>query len=108
MEAWYRHNAPRLGASLAFNTILSLAPLSIAVIAAAGAALTSLLFSLGKIVIGLYLFKTGLGSTYGGRRLAGGSAGVGVYYSAQVFLLGAEFTRVFARCYGCGPSSRFG
>jgi membrane protein len=34
-EAWYRHNAPRLGASLAFYTILSLAPLLIVVIAAA-------------------------------------------------------------------------
>lgn len=68
---------------------------------AAGAALTSLLFSLGKLVIGLYLGKTGLGSTYG----AAGSLVVllvWVYYSAQVFLLGAEFTQVFARRYGRG------
>lgn len=68
---------------------------------AAGAVLTSLLFSLGKLAIGLYLGKTGLGSTYG----AAGSLVVllvWVYYSAQVFLLGAEFTQVFARRYGRG------
>ena len=62
----------------------------------AGATLTSLLFSVGKLVIGLYLGKTGLASAYG----AAGSLVallVWVYYSAQVFLLGAEFTRVFAR-----------
>jgi membrane protein len=66
---------------------------------AAGAALTSLLFSLGKLLIGLYLGKTSPGSTYG----AAGSLVVllvWVYYSAQIFLLGAEFTQVFARRYG--------
>ena len=71
---------------------------------AAGAVLTSLLFSLGKLVIGLYLGKTGLGSTYG----AAGSLVVllvWVYYSAQIFLLGAEFTQVFSRRYGRGASS---
>jgi len=74
---------------------------------AAGAILTSLLFSLGKLLIGLYLGKTSLGSTYG----AAGSLVVllvWVYYSAQVFLLGAEFTHVFARRYGRGASSRPG
>jgi membrane protein len=68
---------------------------------AAGAALTSLLFSLGKLLIGLYLGKTSLGSTYG----AAGSLVVllvWVYYSAQVFLLGAEFTQVFAHRHGRG------
>jgi membrane protein len=71
---------------------------------AAGAILTSLLFSLGKLVIGLYLGKASLGSTFG----AAGSLVVllvWVYYSAQVFLLGAEFTHVFARRYGRGASS---
>ena len=64
----------------------------------AGAALTSLLFSLGRMLIEVYLGKTSLGSTYG-------TAGslvvllVWVYYSAQIFLLGAEFTQVFARRY---------
>ena len=69
---------------------------------AAGAALTSLLFSLGQLLIGLYLGKTSLGSTYG----AAGSLVVllvWVYYSAQIFLLGAEFTRVFAHRYGSDP-----
>lgn len=64
----------------------------------AGAALTSLLFSLGRILIEVYLGKTSLGSTYG-------TAGslvvllVWVYYSAQIFLLGAEFIQVLARRY---------
>jgi len=65
---------------------------------AAGAALTSLLFSLGKLLIGLYLGKASLGSTYG----AAGSLVVllvWVYYSAQIFLFGGEFTQVFARRY---------
>ena len=68
---------------------------------AAGAALTSLLFSLGKLLIGLYLGKASLGSTYG----AAGSLVVllvWVYYSAQIFLFGGEFTRVFARRYSRG------
>jgi membrane protein len=65
---------------------------------AAGAILTSLLFLLGKLVIALYLTETGFGSTYG----AAGSLVVllmWVYYSAQVFLLGAEFTQVFTKHY---------
>jgi membrane protein len=66
-----------------------------------GAAVTSLLFTLGKLGIGLYLGKTALGSTYG----AAGSLVivlVWVYYSVQVFFLGAAFTRVFADTYGSG------
>lgn len=72
---------------------------------AAGAALTSLLFSLGKLLIGLYLGKASLGSTYG----AAGSLVVllvWVYYSAQIFLFGGEFTQVFARRYS--PSAIHG
>ncbi len=64
-----------------------------------GAALTSLLFSLGKLLIGLYLGKTTLASGYG----AAGSLViviVWVYYSAQIFFLGAEFTYVYAQQYG--------
>lgn len=64
----------------------------------AGAALTSLLFFLGRIPIEIYLGKTSLSSTYG----AAGSLVVllvWVYYTAQIFLLGAEFTQVFARRY---------
>jgi len=66
-----------------------------------GAAVTSALFTLGKLAIGVYLGKTALASTYG----AAGSLVivlVWVYYSAQVFFLGAVFTNVFACNYGSG------
>ena len=61
-----------------------------------GAAATTLLFSLGKRLIGLYLANASIGSAYG----AAGSLVVvlvWVYYSAQIFLFGAEFTHVYAR-----------
>ena len=60
-----------------------------------GAFVTSLLFSIGKLLIGLYLGQSSVASSYG----AAGSIVVllvWVYYSAQVALLGAEFTRVYA------------
>jgi membrane protein len=60
-----------------------------------GAFVTSLLFSIGKLLIGLYLGHSSVASSYG----AAGSIVVllvWVYYSAQVILLGAEFTRVYA------------
>jgi membrane protein len=66
-----------------------------------GAALTSLLFTLGKVVIGLYLGRTTIGSAYG----AAGSLVVillWVYYSAQILFFGAEFTKVWARRRGGG------
>lgn len=64
-----------------------------------GACVTSLLFSIGKTAIGLYIGKSGVASGYG----AAGSIIVllvWVYYSAQIFLLGAEFTWVYANTYG--------
>jgi membrane protein len=64
-----------------------------------GAAITSLLFNLGKILIGLYLGRSDVGSAFG----AAGSLVVvlvWIYYSAQIFLLGAEFTFVYANQYG--------
>jgi membrane protein len=66
---------------------------------AIGAAVTSLLFSLGKLLLGLYLGKSTLASTYG----AAGSfviVLVWVYYSAQIFFLGAEFTRIYTLQFG--------
>lgn len=60
-----------------------------------GAAATALLFTLGKSLIGLYLAKAAVGSAYG----AAGSLIViivWVYYSAQIFFFGAEFTHVLA------------
>ena len=64
-----------------------------------GAAITSLLFAIGKSAIGMYLGNAGVGSTYG----AAGSFVVilmWIYYSAQILLFGAEFTQVYANRYG--------
>ena len=58
-----------------------------------GAAFTSVLFTAGKAALGIYLGKAGVGSAYG----AAGSLVillVWVYYSSQIFLFGAEFTKV--------------
>jgi membrane protein len=60
-----------------------------------GAAVTALLFTVGKSLIGVYLGRSSFNSAYG----AAGSLIVlllWIYYSAQIFLLGAEFTRIFA------------
>ena len=70
-----------------------------------GAAVTSLLFNLGKFAIGLYIGSSTIASAYG----AAGSLVVlliWVYYSAQIFFLGAEFTQVFANRYGSQPTVR--
>jgi membrane protein len=64
-----------------------------------GAALTAALFTLGKTLIGLYLGRSGVGSTYG----AAGSVVVlivWVYYAAQIFFFGAELTRAYAQRHG--------
>jgi membrane protein len=64
-----------------------------------GAVVTAALFSVGKIMIGLYLGNSAVASTYG----AAGSiilVLIWVYYSTQIFLLGAEFTKVYAYRYG--------
>ena len=64
-----------------------------------GAVVTALLFAVGKLLIGLYLGKSGVTSGFG----AAGSLVVllvWVYYSAQIFLLGAEFTWVYAYRHG--------
>ena len=64
-----------------------------------GAALTAVLFTLGKYALGAYLGHAAIGSTYG-------PAGsfvvllVWVYYSAQILLIGAEFTEVYSRRRG--------
>lgn len=66
----------------------------------AGAALTAVLFTVGKLAIGLYLGHSAFSSTWG----AAGSLVVvlvWVYYSAQILFFGAEFTQqVAARCRG--------
>ena len=66
-----------------------------------GAAATSLLFTIGKTLIGLYLGKASVGSAFG----AAGSLVVlfvWVYYSAQILYFGAEFTKVWTRRRGSG------
>ncbi|MBR8836079.1 MAG: YihY/virulence factor BrkB family protein [Stigonema ocellatum SAG 48.90 = DSM 106950] len=64
-----------------------------------GSALTALLFSFGRYLLGEYLGHSSFGSTYG----AAGSIVVflvWVYYTAQILFFGAEFTQVYARKYG--------
>jgi membrane protein len=64
-----------------------------------GAAVTALLFSIGKFLIGLYIGKSAIASGFG----AAGSIVVvlvWVYYSAQIFLFGAEFTWAYAHAFG--------
>jgi membrane protein len=70
-----------------------------------GAAVTALLFAVGKFLIGLYIGKSSVASAFG----AAGSLVVlmvWVYYSAQIFLLGAEFTRLYAYAHGSRAGSR--
>lgn len=64
-----------------------------------GAAFTSLLFTLGKAVIGYYLGHSALVTAYG----AAGSLVVfliWIYYSAQILLFGAELSHVYAKRFG--------
>jgi membrane protein len=71
-----------------------------------GAGVTSLMFTVGKLLIGLYLGKASLASTYG----AAASVVlliVWVYYSSQIFFFGAEFTKIFAVRYGSRPNRYF-
>jgi len=68
-----------------------------------GGLVTACLFSVGKLLIGLYLGRSSLSSAYG----AAGSIMVlllWIYYSAQIFLLGAEFTHIYT--YTLGSRSR--
>jgi uncharacterized BrkB/YihY/UPF0761 family membrane protein len=61
-----------------------------------GAAITALLFEIGKFAIGLYLGKSSVASSFG----AAGPFVVmmlWIYYSTQIFLLGAEFTFAHAK-----------
>jgi membrane protein len=75
-----------------------------------GAVVTTILFTLGKFLIGLYLGASSIGSGFG-------AAGalililVWVYYSTTIFLFGAEFTKTYADQFGSGihpsPNARF-
>ena len=64
-----------------------------------GAFVTALLFDLGKTLIGIYIGSTAVASSFG----AAGALAiilVWVYYSSQIFLFGAEFTRAYAERHG--------
>ena len=64
-----------------------------------GAFVTAVLFTLGKLLVGLYMAKAAIASSFG----TAGSLAVlliWVYYSAQIFLLGAEFTWAYAHRFG--------
>jgi membrane protein len=66
-----------------------------------GAAVTAVLFVIGKFALGIYLGKAAVGSAFG----AAGSIVVVLiwsYWSAQIFFLGLEFTHV----YSCTPTAR--
>ena len=64
-----------------------------------GAFITAVLFTVGKLVLGVYLEKSGVSSSYG----AAGSLIVllsWVYYSSQILFFGAEFTQVYSSRFG--------
>lgn len=68
-----------------------------------GALATAMLFTIGQQLIGLYLGQSSMASSYG----AAGSVMIlllWVYYSCQILLLGAEFTRVYAQRDGTKPA----
>jgi membrane protein len=70
-----------------------------------GAMVTSFLFSAGRLLIGMYLGRASYASAYG----AAGSLVVllvWIYYSAQIFFIGAEFTRSWAQNFGSKPCDR--
>ena len=67
-----------------------------------GALATAVLFTFGQLLIGLYLGQSSMASTYG----AAGSVMIlllWVYYSCQILLFGAEFTRVYSQREGDKP-----
>jgi membrane protein len=69
-----------------------------------GGVVTSLLFIVGKQLLALYMGRINLGSAYG----AAGSLVVfliWVYYSAQVFFFGAEFTKMYVETFGSHKST---
>ena len=70
-----------------------------------GSVVTALLFNLGKFLIGLYLAHSATASSYG----AAGALIIlllWIYYSAQIFLLGAEFAKLYASHRGTPAATR--
>ena len=74
---------------------------------AVGAVVTAVLFTVGKSLISWYIGSSAVASSFG----AAGALIVlllWVYYSAQIFLLGAEFTKVRAERHGSMQGHRAG
>lgn len=69
-----------------------------------GAVITAILFTVGKFLIGLYIGRSEIASGFG---VAGSLVAllIWVYYSAQIFLLGAEFTLAYSNIYGSRKDS---
>jgi membrane protein len=70
-----------------------------------GAVVTAFLFTIGKFLIGFYIGRSDLASGFG----AAGSLVVvlvWIYYSAQIFLMGAEFTRIYSFTLGSRKGQR--
>jgi membrane protein len=64
-----------------------------------GAALTAILFEIGKFLLSLYLGSGAVGSAYGAASSLI-TLLLWIFYSAQILLFGAEFTKVYANTYG--------
>ena len=70
---------------------------------AVGSVVTAILFTIGKSLIGLYIGSSSVASSYG----AAGALLIvllWVYYSVQIFLLGAEYARAYAETHGSHAS----
>jgi membrane protein len=70
---------------------------------AVGSVVTAILFTIGKSLIGLYIGSSSVASSYG----AAGALLIvllWVYYSVQIFLLGAEYMRAYAETHGSHAS----
>jgi membrane protein len=108
-SGWLLHSAEFVTsfviATLLFGAVYKLIPdvqldwIDVAI----GASVTSLLFTIGKQLIALYLVRVAFESTYGAA-WAAVLLFVWIYYSSQLFYLGAEFTKAYTRRYGShGP-----
>jgi len=70
-----------------------------------GGAVTATLFAVGKLLLGLYLGKASFASAYGATASIVVLV-VWVYYSGQIFFLGAEFTAEFTKVFACRHGSQ--